>query len=89
MVDGYYFIKDLIKYRGQTVTIFTTSGGDSGRGFTGVLSSVNYSFIRLITQIGPAPNCALGNPCETDESLAKGIAGGISNSTIPYSNGNL
>ncbi len=49
---------------GQTVTIFTTSGGESGRGFTGVLAMVNPCFVRLITQIGPAPGCALGNCCE-------------------------
>jgi hypothetical protein len=58
------FVPNLSNYIGQTVTVFTTSGGDSGRGFTGVLAMVNPSFIRLITQIGPAPGCALGNCCE-------------------------
>lgn len=53
-------LSDLI---GETVTIFTTSGGDSGSGFTGVILSVNQCFVRLVTHIGPAPGCALGNAC--------------------------
>lgn len=48
---------------GETVTLFTTSGGQSGAGFTGVIISVNECFVRLITKIGPAPSCALGNAC--------------------------
>ena len=51
------------RYIGQTVTIFTTSGGMSGCGFTGVLLGVNECFIKLLTQIGPAPGCAVGNAC--------------------------
>jgi hypothetical protein len=58
------FLNHMASLIGQTVTIFTTSGGESGRGFTGVLAMVNPSFVRLITQIGPAPGCALGNCCE-------------------------
>ena len=53
----------LSNYIGETVTIFTTSGGDSGSGFTGVILSVNPCFVRLVTHIGPAPGCALGNAC--------------------------
>jgi hypothetical protein len=53
----------LEKYIGETVTIFTTSGGMSGCGFTGVLLGVNDCFVKLITQIGPAPGCAIGNAC--------------------------
>jgi uncharacterized protein YgbK (DUF1537 family) len=49
---------------GDTVTIFTTSGGDSGAGFTGVILGVNQYFVRLVTHIGPAPGCALGNGCD-------------------------
>lgn len=51
------------RYIGKTVTIFTTSGGMSGCGFTGVLLGVNECFVKLITQIGPAPGCAIGNAC--------------------------
>ena len=59
--DG--FVRDFEKHIGETVTIFTTSGGESGSGFTGVIISVNCSFVRLVTRIGPAPGCALGNSC--------------------------
>lgn len=63
------FPGDLAKHIGQTVTIFTTSGGDSGSGFTGVLVSVNCYFVRLITQIGSAPGCALGNCCDRNDNV--------------------
>ncbi|WP_024832274.1 hypothetical protein [Ruminiclostridium josui] len=53
----------LAKYIGQTVTVFTSSGGESGSGFTGVLMTVNSVFVRLLTRIGPPPGCALGNSC--------------------------
>jgi len=53
----------LANYIGETVTIFTSSGGQSGSGFTGVILAVNNVFVRLITRIGPPPGCALGNAC--------------------------
>lgn len=63
-MDGNYdLINHLSKFVGETVTIFTTSGGQSGDGFTGVLICVNNVYVRLVTQIGPAPGCALGNCC--------------------------
>ena len=82
MPDGFSVVGDLARHIGQTVTIFTTSGGDSGAGFTGVLASVNNGFVRLITQIGPAPGCALGNCCddrhfrntETDRGTSRGTS---------------
>ena len=65
--DGLTLHGDLVcemeRYIGKTVTIFTTSGGMSGCGFTGVLIGVNECFAKLITQIGPAPGCAIGNSC--------------------------
>ena len=36
----------------------------SGSGFTGVLISVNCDFVRLLSDIGPAPACALGSCCD-------------------------
>lgn len=63
-MDGYSFFDELVRNIGQVVTIFTTSGGESGSGFTGVLSNVNCGFVRLVTQIGPGPGCALGNCCD-------------------------
>ncbi len=56
-------LESLTRYLGQTVTIFTTSGGCSGNGFTGVLASVNDSYVKLITNIGAAPSCPLGSSC--------------------------
>lgn len=56
-------VESLCRYIGQTVTIFTTSGGASGCGFTGVLASVSENCIKLITDIGAAPACPLGSTC--------------------------
>ena len=53
----------LSRFIGETVTIFTTSGGQSGSGFTGVLIGVNPYFVTLVTGQGPAPACPLGNAC--------------------------
>ena len=68
----------LSKYIGQTVTIFTKSGGQSGCGFTGVILGVNECFCRLITSIGPAPGCALGNACG-NMGMHNGMHNGMNN----------
>lgn len=60
---GGNFAALLANYIGETVTIFTSSGGQSGAGFTGVVLTVNNVFVRLITRIGPPPGCSLGNAC--------------------------
>jgi hypothetical protein len=58
-------IRELSLFIGETVTIFTTSGGISGRGFTGVLISITSDpVVRLLSQFGPAPACALGSCCD-------------------------
>jgi hypothetical protein len=49
------FKQSLVKYIGQTITIFTTSGGQSGRGFTGVLLSVEIDHIRILTSLASGP----------------------------------
>jgi len=72
----------LCKYIGQTVTIFTKSGGQSGCGFTGVILGVNDCFVRLITSIGPAPGCALGNACGNNNG------NGMNNMMDGYDHGN-
>lgn len=61
--DGSFFVQHLLKFLGETVTIFTTSGGDSGSGFTGVLTLVTPEYVRLVTAIGFPPECSLGNAC--------------------------
>jgi len=55
--------ESLCRYIGQTITIFTTSGGLSGSGFTGVLAHVGNGCIKLITCVGAAPACAIGSEC--------------------------
>jgi hypothetical protein len=48
-------LEELFRFIGQTVTIFTTSGGASGCGFTGVLIFVNPCFVTLVNRIGTPP----------------------------------
>jgi len=55
--------EDMFRYIGQTVTIFTTSGGLSGSGFTGVLVSVDCNVVRLLCDVGAAPACPVGSSC--------------------------
>ena len=45
-------VESMGRYIGQTVTIFTTSGGLSGNGFTGVLLTVDCNCVRLLADIG-------------------------------------
>jgi hypothetical protein len=71
---GGNFTTLLAKYVGETVTIFTSSGGQSGSGFTGVVLAVNEVFVRLITRIGPPPGCSLGNAC-SDFNVGNGYGG--------------
>lgn len=56
-------VETMFRYIGQTVTIFTTSGGLSGSGFTGVLLSVDCNVVRLLADVGAAPACPLGSDC--------------------------
>ena len=56
-------LDSLCRHIGETVTIFTTSGGLSGNGFTGVLAAVSEDSVKLITSFGRAPNCPLGSNC--------------------------
>ena len=55
--------EDLCRFLGQTVTIYTASGGCSGTGFTGVLISVDCECIRLLTSFGAPPACPIGSAC--------------------------
>jgi hypothetical protein len=56
-------LDSMCRYVGQTVTIFTTSGGLSGSGFTGVLLSVDCNVVRLLVSLGASPACAIGSDC--------------------------
>lgn len=53
------FVQHICEFIGETVTIFTTSGGASGCGFTGVILAVNCDFVRLSAQQGTAPTVPL------------------------------
>ncbi len=56
-------IESLLRYTGQTVTIFTECGGIAGTGFTGVLTYVGDCCVKLINNIGAPPACPLGSNC--------------------------
>ena len=60
---GEFLVESMSRYLGQTVTIFTTSGGLSGNGFTGVLAGICNGCVRLITDIGAPPSCPVGSAC--------------------------
>ncbi|HHW47226.1 MAG TPA: hypothetical protein GXX14_01230 [Clostridiaceae bacterium] len=62
-IEGNKFAMHMAKYLGTTVTVFVSSGGMSGAGFTGVLLDSNSIYIKLLIHIGPAPACPLGNSC--------------------------
>ena len=56
-------VESMMRYVGQTVTVFTESGGLSGAGFTGILACVDGCVVRLITSIGAPPACPVGSSC--------------------------
>jgi len=58
-----FMMDSLMRHMGQTVTVFTASGGLSGNGFTGVLAGIHKGCIRLITDIGAPPACPVGSSC--------------------------
>ncbi len=74
MADA-FLIESMARYIGQTVTIFTTSGGLSGSGFTGVLAGISESYVKLITNIGAPPTCPIGSTCMYGENAALYNAG--------------
>lgn len=63
------FLNELCKFTGQTVTIFTTSGGASGCGFTGVLLRVNPSFVTLVNRLGTPPTNPLSESICGDKRM--------------------
>ena len=60
---GSFLLESLCNNIGKTVTIFTTSGGVSGSGFTGVLLSADREVVRLLCDVGAAPACPVGSSC--------------------------
>ena len=72
---GVCLIESMVRHIGQTVTVFTTSGGLSGNGFTGVLAGICDGCVRLITDIGAPPACPLGSSCCGGFPIFDGEAG--------------
>jgi len=72
----HFLIESMRRYIGQTVTVFTTSGGLSGNGFTGVLAGICDCTIKLITDIGAPPACPVGSACCGGFPFFEGEEGG-------------
>ena len=74
---GVTLLEHMCEFIGETVTIFTTSGGVSGCGFTGVLITVNSCFVRLVTEQGTPPSNPLAeNICpDMDGGPGRGPCG--------------
>ena len=76
-------VESLIRHIGQTVTIFTTSGGLSGDGFTGVLAHVGENCVKIICAIGAAPSCCVGSSCLNRRFDERGgFAGGFNGNIL-------
>lgn len=74
-IEDNRFVEHLREFIGRTVTIFTTSGGESGSGFTGVILRVNNNFVTLLTQVGTVPGTVLDNEASvssTNETRVNG-----------------
>jgi hypothetical protein len=56
-------VDSMFRHIGQTVTIFTTSGGLAGNGFTGVMLAADCNCVRLLADIGAPPVCPIGSAC--------------------------
>ena len=63
-MERFELVENMRRYIGKTVTIFTTSGGLSGSGFTGVLAWADERVVKLITGIGAPPACPIGSSCD-------------------------
>lgn len=77
--EGERLVRHMMRFLGETVTIFTTSGGPSGCGFTGFLLFVNCDFVRLVIQPGSGPTNPLSESIcgDLEDGECGGIGGGI------------
>lgn len=66
-------LEELRRFIGQTVTVFTTSGGASGCGFTGVLLRVNPCFITLVNRLGSPPTNPLSEEICGERGADRGL----------------
>lgn len=86
---GQFFARHLCNFIGETVTIFTASGGLSGNGFTGVILAVNCDFVRLVTKMGSAPTCPISDICDNDNEFDNGCGRGRNNGRILHEVGSV
>lgn len=70
-------VEHMRRYISETVTIFTTSGGPTGCGFTGVILSVNSQFVRLLTDMGYPPAFPLADNIYGEMENGPGSRGGL------------
>lgn len=59
---------------GRIITVFTRSGGCSGRGFTGLLIHVDCDVIELITRFPSAPRHPFGNQFSFNDFAGSGCS---------------
>lgn len=73
------FVDSLLKYIGQTITIYTISGGSTGEGFTGILLDVTVDHIKILSRPAAPPSCPIDNCCslEGEEMNEKDISLGV------------
>lgn len=66
-------IDELDRFIGETVTIFTASGGVSGFGFTGVLLRVNSGYVTLVNRLGTPPTNPLSEVIYNDRRNGRNL----------------
>lgn len=59
-----WFVRHMQRFIGENVLVFTTSGGASGSGFSGILMEVNCDFIRLVSRQSTPPTCPISDVCD-------------------------
>lgn len=63
-----WFVRHMQRFIGENVLVFTTSGGASGSGFSGILMEVNCDFIRLVSRQSTPPTCPISDICDNDDN---------------------
>lgn len=81
------FIRHLARFIGETVIVFTTSGGESGEGFTGTLLAVNCDFIRLVIEKGSAPTIPFEDDDDDDDDWGRDDNNGYNEGSSYGNNG--
>lgn len=84
------FARHICRFIGEVVTVFTTSGGPSGCGFTGTLLSVNHDSLRLVTRFGmPPANPLSEHICDFENGGCDKSFGAFGNTTNGLGGGGM